>query len=1277
MNDYTSIVKYSSQKLADWLDIDYAYLYGNDRLYIYCDKLYVHEKGIMMSQVIAKRYELKEKLGKGGMGDVFLALDRLTGQMIALKRVRVEAKHLDFGSVASLKGDSRSDDYRLALALEFRTLASLRHPYIVSVLDYGFDAEEGQPFFAMQYVEDAKSLVKHARDLGVPTKVHLLTQLLQALAYLHRREILHRDLKPQNVLVSKKNGLKVLDFGLAMHKHDSVTNMHDAGAGTLPYIAPEIFQEKPATVQSDLYAVGVMAYELFVGRYPYRRANTAALVNSIMQDIPDTSMLNDALGAVLDRLLSKQASSRYDNADELIVALCTATGIDVPDEDPSLRESFLQSARFVGRDDALFDLHDALYDTKLGRGSAWLVGGESGVGKSRLLEEVRIRALVKGVHVLRGQGAASEGLPYHAWRQVLRQLLLSVELSETELGILSEIVPDIEILLRRKIAEVVPLEGDANRERLARTISHAFKALKHPTVLLLEDLHWMENSLEPVNQLARIVGDLPLMLVATYRNDEAPDIPERVRGMRELNLERLDEREIEELSASMLGEAGRQPDVVALLKQETEGNAFFMVEVVRALADDAGRLGDVGQRELPRSIVTGGVLEVVRRRLNRLPEIIQEWLKLIAVAGRSVDLDVTRILTEQFEEARSDALMDEDSHPDVRRLLQQANRPSLHNQLLTVCAHVAVLDAQGENWRFAHDKIRETILTHLDEDEHKKIHRQVGEAMESLYANDEIHAARLFEHFYAADDNERSKKYGLAAGRRAHMMGRVKNVIRYAQALIPLLSDDNEDKAKLLRRLGDKYVELRDFDLAQDYYEQALSLSRGQNADRLIIEVLRGLAYLHTTLYNEERAEPYIKEALELMPKVDEERQAKVLQMAGALALQMGEMAKARNYFQKTLAISQPRQYLWLTALALNDLAQVARVEGDLELAELCYRQAVELGEQMGNRWAMTVQLMGLADLAAWHGNFGGHREHSQTVLEIYEKFGTIGQIIGSIRTLGWNAVHRGAYAEAKGYFQRALDMIQRHQIPSSETAETLRAMGTLARFQGQSSVAADYFQKALAVLVVEDNFLERAYVLLEMGRLEMGENHFEQALVHLEACLKIARERTDFRHLVDTLVTYGRALRLKGDVEAAIPYHEESIYLVRERQVLELRCPALYETAWTLAKVGNLESARSYAKVALNFAWSQHLIPFALGALLSYSYIALVKGEHQRSVELVGLVKYHASMGWAILENRANIALIEGGLRQVMNDDELQIMMQVGAEGKLDDVVKELLEKV
>ena len=313
-------------------------------------------------------------------------------------------------------------DPRVTLAQEFRTLSGLRHPHIVSVLDYGFD-ESDLPYFTMELLEGAKSILEAGRGQPTETRVWLLIQVLHALAYLHHRNILHRDLSPRNVLVV--GGMaKMIDFGL------SVDSKQQTGiGGTLAYIAPEVLRGSPPSIASDLYAFGVIVYELFSGRHPFDTSSPSVLIDEILEKAPDVSALGlpEPMTAALERTLSKQPEARPASAAELINLYYENIGQRAPLESTTMRESFLQAARLVGREREMAHLFGGLVEALAGRGSAWLVGGESGVGKSRLIDELRINALVRGVHALRGHATSNGGDIRECWSDIARWLCVLAE----------------------------------------------------------------------------------------------------------------------------------------------------------------------------------------------------------------------------------------------------------------------------------------------------------------------------------------------------------------------------------------------------------------------------------------------------------------------------------------------------------------------------------------------------------------------------------------------------------------------------------------------------------------------------------------------------------------------------------------------------------------------------------------------------------------------------------------------------------------------------------
>ena len=492
-------------------------------------------------QLINGRYILHDPIDEGGMGIVYLATDRLTQQLVALKQVQIGLDQMRW--LTTLAIQSKQSDLNLILANEFKILAGLRHPNIISVLDYGFD-NKSLPYYTMGYLVNAQTILEAGSELDVHGRMGLVQQMLQALHYLHQRSILHRDLKPNNALVTKGH-LRLVDFGLASSKDKDTTS-----GGTLLYMSPEVLLDgqAPFTEASDLYAIGVMAYQLLAGDHPFE-VERGEFISQVIHQPPNLSKLGDnrLLAQLIGRLLAKRPEHRYQNAGDCLKDLRKVMGDVLQPETPEIRESFLQAADFVGRKFELTQLRQAISQNLKGKGSVWLIGGESGVGKTRLLDEIRIEALVKKTIILQGQAVMAGGLPFQLWRELTRHLCILVDVSDEEAGILLDIVPDISDLLQRHVTPASLATGGAFISRLAKTILSLLKKSQHPIALFLEDLQWTRESLDILKAILPSIPKLPILILATYRYEERSSLSKELATAQNLLLDRLNEEETETL----------------------------------------------------------------------------------------------------------------------------------------------------------------------------------------------------------------------------------------------------------------------------------------------------------------------------------------------------------------------------------------------------------------------------------------------------------------------------------------------------------------------------------------------------------------------------------------------------------------------------------------------------------------------------------------------------------------------------------------------------------
>src|SRR5438067_250964 len=278
----------------------------------------------MVGEVLADRYELEELVGTGGMSSVFRAHDRLLDRKVALKVLHEQY--------------TKDADYVERFRHEARSVAALSHPNIVTVIDRG--EHEGRQFIVFEYVdgENLKRMIERRGPAPVDTALELAMQIARGLSFAHQQGLVHRDVKPQNVLLNGDGQAKVTDFGIA-RSLDVKHGMTQTGTvlGTSDYIAPEQAQGQRVDEHTDIYSLGVVLYELLTGEVPFPGENFVAVAMRHINEPPPSARerrpdVSPRLDAAIKRAMAKEPGDRFGSMGDFVGELEAALDVG-PDED--------------------------------------------------------------------------------------------------------------------------------------------------------------------------------------------------------------------------------------------------------------------------------------------------------------------------------------------------------------------------------------------------------------------------------------------------------------------------------------------------------------------------------------------------------------------------------------------------------------------------------------------------------------------------------------------------------------------------------------------------------------------------------------------------------------------------------------------------------------------------------------------------------------------------------------------------------------------------------
>ena len=289
---------------------------------------------MIIGTTINSRYDIKMLIGDGGMANVYLAYDRTLKRHVAIKMLRYEL--------------SKDERFIKRFKRESAQVINLDHPNIVHVYTVG-DYKQ-QPFIVMEYVK-GKTLKDYLREHGAlepQTVIHIMTQLAEGVLYAHQNNIIHRDLKSQNIMITDDQVVKITDFGIALSSNEADMTQTNTIMGSVHYLAPALARGNLATERSDIYALGIILYELLTGDVPFKGEGAVNIaLQHLEAEMPSIKLVKEELPNSLDNIISrctcKLPSDRYHSVDELLIDLNSALTTERVDE-PLLSESIKDEA---------------------------------------------------------------------------------------------------------------------------------------------------------------------------------------------------------------------------------------------------------------------------------------------------------------------------------------------------------------------------------------------------------------------------------------------------------------------------------------------------------------------------------------------------------------------------------------------------------------------------------------------------------------------------------------------------------------------------------------------------------------------------------------------------------------------------------------------------------------------------------------------------------------------------------------------------------------------
>lgn len=901
---------------------------------------------------------IEKVIGQGGMGVVYLGSNADSTQHVAIKTIR------------------GTDNFQIAtIRREIHALRQISHPGIVGIVADGiFD---GIPWYAMEFLEgltlrqyfrkksystenrplsssdsthdktlpsnldDDQTMFFHesvpgeqaftsdnrfrpqAKHAPFPDVLRIVSLLCEPLAYLHGEGMVHRDLKPDNIIIRAEGSPVLVDFGLITLFSGEMSrerlSVERGYVGTVSYMAPEQIRGEYVDARADIYALGCILYELLTGHPPFVGNRVKQILQAHLSAQPISPRkfrpeIPPALDELILKLLSKNPQERIGYAEIIARQLEQLSNLTIPWLSRTKAKSYLYRSRFIGQNDVFTQLQNQLKSLVNGSGSMINLAGQSGLGKTRMLMELGREASRQNIQVITGefsQGTVHSLAGFTKFFQRIADHCREEGREKTDklLGRRGKILASYgsgftSLPGQSEYEEPLELAAETAKFRLFAALLETIIlfAQDSPLLFLFDDIQWADElTLEFFAYILRSekLDEMNFMILNAYREESVSEMVEELLHFEQIihvNMDPLKSDDISKIIGDMLALEVPPQLFCEYLVRHAEGNPLFAAEYLRTAVEekilwiDSWGIWHVSVDEdeidtadhyeklsLPLSLQ--GLTE---RRLAGLAVVARHFIETLAVIGREAQLHLAKKVSALSEKDIQNSLHE----LEVRQLIEIRTSEILH---------------------ITQNIVRDLLLAQMKEIKRVSLHRKTAEFIES-HSSEGVEGfnAILASHWEGAQEWDRAKKYFLIAARNAKKRYHFGAALKFYQSYLSHISEENKETIQVrLEYATDILIQRGMMSEAQHELKIVCRESQDRNLQKQNLLSQIGEASIYRELGEIEKARQLYESALQQATKtLSVELECSVYMNLSILMFNMGDFIKAREFNQKAFVIS-------------------------------------------------------------------------------------------------------------------------------------------------------------------------------------------------------------------------------------------------------------------------------------------------------------------------------------------------------------------------------------